>query len=170
MPDTGFNSYLSVAPDGTVVVPNNIDINGVISAGDFVTHPELDTAISDSIDAILEPTAGDVVALIARNAVTSGYEAKGSYAIAGEYAVDFDQATGAGATFFVDHDFGAGGPPGVWPVWTIAGEPHFTAGRAVLIDYFLVSGNTVRFTFYSLLAGLGQITGTFYFHVIGTEP
>lgn len=173
MPDTGYNAYLSVSPDNTVVVPNNIDVGGVITQGDLVTHPELQDVV-DYIDASVTVEAltdsgmapeidvvGDEVIRGGPARITPG---------GGQYSFDIDQPTGSLAQFFVDYDFSPDGPPGVWPEWLVAGQLVITNGSFAFESAVDQGAGVVRFYFVSLSGGLQTCQGTFVFYVIGNPP
>jgi hypothetical protein len=165
MPDAGTNTYLSIAPDGTVVTPTNIDPAGVISAGDLASQTDVNDAHDDAI-AVAEAYADEGDATVQGNVdALSGDVVHGAgMQVSGQYSVDLNYAAGqlTGQAFDVDVPELAD-----WTTWLVFGHFFAVLGH-VAVSAVSASGTTLTLNFTEVSTGPEAILGTYYFRVLGT--
>jgi hypothetical protein len=158
VPDSGHNGYLAVRPDGTVDVPSNIDVNGVVAAGDFATHSDLDAAVAgvafadDFADVVRFPAGGPIW-------------------VTDQYQIAINNPCGQLTGHDYDIDLSDSPLGWGWPSWTIVGYYSATGPAPISApNVRSLGGNSLRFQFISLASSLSLMQGVYVFNFIGTPP
>jgi hypothetical protein len=143
MSDQGSDGYVSVNPDGTVVVPSNMTVGGLIVAGDLATHADLDASATATY-----------------NAVVSDY---GALQFGPPRSIPVHIAGGNLTASIV-----SGGPYGELDAaaeWTPVGYLGLANGVAAVGD-IVASGDHLNVTIVSLSTGLQAIDGNYFFRLL----
>jgi hypothetical protein len=154
--DNGHTAYIAVNPDGTVEVPTQVDVAGVIAKGDYATHADLaayETITDLNVRLADYERVPDLNARLAAYETTADLDARGYETAAAHTAdinalqadylariaaidphfqltaghVDITLNTNNEATLAIDHQMGGGIPDGV------LFQPEVTAAASTLV-------------------------------------
>jgi hypothetical protein len=171
MSDQGSDGYVSVNPDGTVVVPSNMTVGGLIVAGDLATHADLDASATatynavvsdyDLADVIHDPGELDVFHTVKVD--TIGGADLGALQFGPPRSIPVHIAGGNLTASIV-----SGGPYGELDAaaeWTPVGYLGLANGVAAVGD-IVASGDHLNVTIVSLSTGLQAIDGNYFFRLL----